>query len=105
MLATLGAFSISDQIRPLGYTDEQIGRIGLASTLISCVVSISLGLITDRLKHKMKAIIITLLLVSTGSFIWLMLMCLPGSQANTSSNQMSLSHQWSYLVTIIMWSI
>ena len=72
-----------NQIRPLGYTDEQIGRIGLASTLISCVVSISLGLITDRLKHKMKAIIITLLLVSTGSFIWLMLMCLPGSQANT----------------------
>ena len=90
-----------NQIRPLGYTDEQIGRIGLASTLISCVVSISLGLITDRLKHKMKAIIITLLLVSTGSFIWLMLMCLPGSQAN----QMSLSHQWSYLVTITMWSI
>ena len=73
-----------NQIRPLGYTDEQIGRIGLASTLVSCVVSISLGLITDRLKHKMKAIIITLLLVSTGSFIWLMLMCWPGSQANTA---------------------
>ena len=72
-----------NQIRPLGYTDEQIGRIGLASTLVSCVVSISLGLITDRLKHKMKAIIITLLLVSTGSFIWLMLMCWPGSQAKT----------------------
>ena len=71
-----------NQIRPLGYTDEQIGRIGLASTLISCFVSISLGLITDRLKHKMKAIIITLLLVSTASFIWLMLMCLPASQAN-----------------------
>ena len=45
-------------------------------------VSISLGLITDRLKHKMKAIIITLLIISTASFIWLTLMCLPGSQAN-----------------------
>ena len=31
-----------NQIRPLGYTDEQIGRIGLASTLISCLVKISL---------------------------------------------------------------
>ena len=28
-----------NQIRPLGYTDEQIGRIGLASTLISCLVN------------------------------------------------------------------
>ena len=31
-----------NQIRPLGYTDEQIGRIGLASTLISCLVKIAL---------------------------------------------------------------
>ena len=30
-----------NQIRPLGYTDEQIGRIGLASTLISCLVKIT----------------------------------------------------------------
>ena len=72
-----------NQIRPLGYTDEQIGRIGLASTLVSCVVSISLGLITDRLKHKMKAIIITLLLVSSvrlrSMFSWTVGCECPGS--------------------------
>ena len=69
-----------NQIRPLGYSDEAIGQMGLAATLVGCVMSISFGFITDRLKHKTKLTILVLLTVSTAGWVWLMLMCQPGSQ-------------------------
>ena len=50
-----------NQIRPLGYTDEQIGRIGLASTLISCLVKITK--IHKYNKCKMKKVRIALSLI------------------------------------------
>ena len=69
-----------NQIRPLGYTDETIGQMGLAATLVGCVMSISFGFITDRLKNRAKLTILMLLTVSTAGWVWLMLMCQPGSQ-------------------------
>ena len=68
-----------NQIRPLGYTDQQIGMMGLAAVISQCVMSMAFGYISDRLRHKMKLTILILLSVSTGGFVWLMLMCLPGS--------------------------
>ena len=68
-----------NQIRPLGYTDQQIGMMGLASVLSQCIMSIGIGFFIDHLKHKMKLTILILLCISAIGFTWLMLMCLPGS--------------------------
>ena len=68
-----------NQIRPLGYTDQQIGMMGLAAVISQCVMSMAFGYISDRLRHKMKLTILILLCISAIGFTWLMLMCLPGS--------------------------
>ena len=74
-----------NQIRPLGYLDQEIGMMGLAAVLAQCVMSMIFGFITDRLKHKMKATLLLLLTVSTTSFIWLTLMCHPDFHLITPS--------------------
>ena len=74
-----------NQIRPLGYLDQEIGMMGLAAVLAQCVMSMIFGFITDRLKHKMKATLLLLLTVSTTSFIWLTLMCHPDIHLITPS--------------------
>ena len=68
-----------NQIRPLGYSDQQIGLMGLVAVISQCVMATLFGIISDRLKHKMKLTILILLSISTGGFVWMMLMCLPGS--------------------------
>jgi len=68
-----------NQIRPLGYSDQQIGMLGLASVLGQCLLSMAAGLLTDRLRHRIKATLLVLLATSTAAFLWLTLMCLPSS--------------------------
>jgi FLVCR family MFS transporter len=64
-----------NQLSPLGYSDQQIGYMGLASVVAQCIMSMLFGYISDHLRHKMKLTILILLSVSTGGFVWLMLMC------------------------------
>jgi len=61
---------------PMGVSDQQIGYMGLASVISQCVLSMGFGFLTDRLKGYMKFTILLLLVVATGGFVWLMLMCL-----------------------------
>ena len=68
-----------NQIRPLGYSDQQIGMLGLASVLAQCLLSMAAGFLTDRLRHRIKATLLVLLATSTAAFLWLTLMCLPSS--------------------------
>ena len=63
-----------NQIKPLGYDDQDIGLMGLASVVSQCLMSVLFGYISDRLKHK-KLTILCLLSVSACGFTWLMLMC------------------------------
>ena len=68
-----------NQLRPLGYSDQQIGLIGLVSIVVQCVGAVVIGAIAGHMKTKMKLIIITLLSVSALGFLWLLVMCLPSS--------------------------
>lgn len=74
-----------NQIGPLGYSDQEIGMMGLASVISQCIMSMAVGYIMDHLKHKMKMTILIILCISTCGFVWLMLMCLPGSGVPHSS--------------------
>jgi len=65
-----------NQISPLGYNDQEIGMMGLASVVSQCIMSIGMSWVSDRLRHKMKATILVLLVISACGFTWLMLMCL-----------------------------
>lgn len=80
-LGVMGAWMsvMVNQVRPLGYTDQQIGMMGLASVLSQCIMGMLFGYMADHLRHKMKLTLLVLLVVATGGFTWLMLMCLPGS--------------------------
>jgi len=80
-----------NQIRPLDYSDQEIGMMGLAAVLAQCIMSMTFGFITDRLKHKMKATILLLLTVSMTSFIWLTIMCLPSSPLEHSKVKLYLA--------------
>jgi len=80
-----------NQIRPLDYSDQEIGMMGLAAVLAQCIMSMTFGFITDRLKHKMKATILLLLTVSMASFIWLTIMCLPSSPLEHSKVKLYLA--------------
>ena len=80
-----------NQIRPLDYSDQEIGMMGLAAVLAQCIMSMIFGYITDHLKHKMKATILVLLVVSTASFIWLTIMCLPNSPLDHSKVKLYLA--------------
>ena len=82
-----------NNFHPLGIKDQQIGLMGLASVIAQCLLSTFFGFMTDRLeyqsihaclnlcivfrlKHYMKWILLLLLVIATGAFVWLMLMCL-----------------------------
>eukprot|EP00092_Neocalanus_flemingeri_P013308 GFUD01014343.1.p1 GENE.GFUD01014343.1~~GFUD01014343.1.p1 ORF type:complete len:513 (-),score=93.41 GFUD01014343.1:87-1625(-) len=65
-----------NNFRPLGVTDQQIGLMGLFSVIGQCCLSMCFGFITDRLKNCMKLILLLFLVLATGAFVWLMLMCL-----------------------------
>jgi len=80
-----------NQIRPLNYSDQEIGMMGLAAVLAQCIMSMTFGFITDRLKNKMKATLLLLLTVSTASFIWLAIMCLPNSPLEHSKVKLYLA--------------
>jgi len=80
-----------NQIRPLNYSDQEIGMMGLAAVLAQCIMSMTFGFITDRLKNKMKATLLLLLTVSTASFIWLAIMCLPSSPLEHSKVKLYLA--------------
>merc|ERR1711970_170775 len=65
-----------NNFRPLGISDETIGQIGLFSVLSQCICSIGIGFFTDRLKQHMKLTLLILLMLATGCFVWLMMICL-----------------------------
>jgi len=65
-----------NNFRPLGISDQHIGYMGLLSVLGQCLLSMVLAYFTDRLKNYMKPTLLLLLILSTGGFICLLLICL-----------------------------
>jgi len=63
-------------LKALDISETQIGLLGLASVIGQCSMAMLVGFFTDRLRGHMKMTLILLLIVATGFFVWLMLMCL-----------------------------
>ena len=60
--------------RDLNVSDEEVGYIGLASTLGQCVVGVTVSRLTDFFRHHMKKTLILLLLASGSMYLLLALM-------------------------------
>ena len=61
---------------PLKVGDKQSGYIGVSTTAASIVVGVAVGQVTDRIRRHIKWTLILILLLATGSYIWLTLIVL-----------------------------
>lgn len=65
-----------NNFRPFSISDQEIGFIGLLAVIGQCIMTTSVGVLMDRLKHKMKISLIVLISLATAGFVWLMLICI-----------------------------